>query len=110
MLVILAGEEPLLQRGIGDDGDPQLLGRRQSAIRLDVPIEQAVLHLVRGQPKAMLRQRRVRTTHARHVEVADADRSDLIVRHQIRHGAHLILDRGEAQGIVHLVQIDCKGG
>ena len=65
MLVVLAGEQPLLQRGVGDDGDAQFLRRRQSAVRLHAPIEQAVFHLVRRQRKAMLRQRRVRTTHAR---------------------------------------------
>ena len=43
------------------------------------------------------------------VEVAHADRADFLVRHQIRHRAHLGLDRREAQGIVHLVEVDGKG-
>ena len=56
-----------------------------------------------------LRQRRVRTPHARHAEVADADSADFLVFNQIRHGAHLGFDRREAQRIVHLVKVDGKG-
>ena len=105
-MVILASEDALLERAVGNQADVQLAARCQDAIPLGCTMQQAVVHLVGCQREPAARERSVGVAHLPGRVVADANRPYLPGCHLIGQRVHEQVDAQERIRPVDLVEID----
>ena len=106
---VLAGEQAVGQREVGDQAHPDVL-QRGDQLLLGGPVVQRVL-VLRGDERAQSLGARgpVRVHHLPGREVRAADVPDLALGHELGQRLERLRDRGDQVGLVKLVEVDVVG-
>src|SRR5215203_412456 len=85
---ILAGKESFSNGAVGDERHAEIPARFEHPVGLRCPLQEAVLHLVRGERHPVRGEPLVRPLHLVRTVVADAHPADLACLDRLREGIH----------------------
>src|SRR5215217_6168932 len=102
---ILAGKEAFSDGAVGDECHAEIPARFEHPVCLRCPLQEAVLHLVRGERHPVRGKPVVRPLHLVRIVVADAYPANLACLDRLREGIHQTVYLENRAGEVDLVEV-----